>query len=57
MLNLCLDCECVQVFIFRGDIDVNGNGRDTYNFRAIHLTMENHLRKISTKSEYKSLRL
>ena len=36
MLNLCLNCECVQILIFRGDIHVNGNGRDTYKFRAIH---------------------
>ena len=26
---------CVNTY-FRGDIDVNGNGRDTYKFRAIH---------------------
>ena len=26
----------MQILIFRGDIHVNGNGRDTYKFRAIH---------------------
>ena len=26
----------MQILIVRGDIHVNGNGRDTYKFRAIH---------------------
>ena len=37
MLNLCLNC----LPIFRGDIHVNGNGRDTYKFRAIHPNLSN----------------
>ena len=41
MLNLCSHCSCVQILIFRGDISVYGNGRDTYKFRAIHPTMKN----------------
>ena len=30
----------MQILIFRGDIHVNGNGRDTYKFRASHPVME-----------------
>ena len=26
----------MQILIFKGDIHINGNGRDTYKFRAIH---------------------
>ena len=26
----------MQIRILKGDIQVNGNGRDTYKFRAIH---------------------
>ena len=31
----------MQILIFRGDIHVNGNGRDTYKFRAIHPNTQN----------------
>ena len=38
------------MIIFRGDIHVNGNGRDTYKFRAIHPNNKKigNLRKLFT---------